>query len=620
MRRLLLGLAGTLVAGVLSLTPSAAHAETTLCSGKSFDQVMKCDPGWAVNMMFMHWRMYRGHNCTNYVAWRLTRDGVQEPSYLLGNARSWADRAKRHGVPVSTTPQVGAVGAWPGRNHIVYVEQVGPGWLLLTEDSWSSKRYRRYIARVGERNYPTKFIHFAGKNAIRGATPTVTGTPLVGQLLRANAGVWSPTGVKLTYRWLRNGIVIPGATGTMYRLARADAGKNITVSITGTYPGKLSRTASSMSTTPVSAGNITPSTPQVTGDPIVGSYLVAEPGRWSPSYVTLSYQWYAGGKKISGADERTWKVGKRRIGKTITVRVTGSGPGFKPVTAESAPSPKVVKKGQTVGRVISATPTIASTTTMMVGDRITAAPGTWGPAPVKLGVKWLRDGAVIPAARAWTYTLTRADVGKRLRVEVTGVKPAYILTRVQSAETPPVYERRLRPVAGPTIVGKPLVGETLTAATGTWLPSGAQSTVSWTRDGKPIPDARGLTYVVTTDDLKYTLGATIVTQYPKFAPDTRQLALSTPVRAVPKFTVKAVPTTEEHSKRITISVSALGRPVDGAVRIAEDGVRLNTIRLSRFAAVPYEFRADPGEYTLTLTYVGPTWLVAARQSVPVVIK
>ena len=102
MRRLLLGLAGVLTAGVVSVIPSVAHAETTLCVGTSVKSTMKCDPGWAVNMMFMHWRMYRGHNCTNYVAYRLGLDGVPEPSYLLGNAVDWAKNAKKHGVAVDS--------------------------------------------------------------------------------------------------------------------------------------------------------------------------------------------------------------------------------------------------------------------------------------------------------------------------------------------------------------------------------------------------------------------------------------------------------------------------------------------------------------------------------------
>jgi len=620
-RRLLLGLAGTLVAGVLSLTPSPAHAETTLCTGRSFDETMKCDPGWAVNMMFMHWRMYRGHNCTNYVAWRLTRDGVPEPSYRLGNASYWADRAKRNGVPVNTTPQVGAAGTWPGRNHVVYIEQVGPGWLLISEDSWSLKRYRRYIAYKGERNYPTRFIHFAGKNTIRGATPTVTGTPLVGQLLRANAGVWSPKGVKLTHRWLRNGVVISGATGKTYRLTRDDAGTRISVSVTGTYPGKLSRTAASMATAPVSAGTIRPATPQITGDPIVGSYLVAAPGAWSPSGLTLSYQWYAGGERISGADERTWKVGKKRIGKTITVRITGSGPGFKPVTAESAPSPKVVDRGQTVAKVTPGAPTINTTPTMVVGDKITVSPGTWGPAPVKLAVRWLRDGQTIPRPRSsWTYILTADDIGKRIQVEFTGTKTNFTPASARTPETPVVHPRQLRPTSLPKITGSGLVGQDLTVDPGVWLPGGTQTSVQWQRDGKPIGGATSSTYRVTKDDLRHKLSAALTTQLKGWPDDRREVPVPVTVRTTPSIGFRSIPTDREHSKRLVINASVLGKPMWGRASITRDGEVLRTVGFSRGKSAVYDYDAEPGRYTLTLKYIGPDWLVPATRDVVVIVK
>ncbi len=621
MRRLLLGLAGTLVAGMLSLTPSPAHADTTVCTGKSFDDVMKCDPGWAVNMMFMHWRMYRGHNCTNYVAWRLTRDGVPEPKYLLGNARSWADRAKRHGVPVNSTPQVGAVGAWSGRNHIVYIEQVGPGWLLISEDSWSSKRYRRYIARKGERSYPTKFIHFAGKDAIRGATPTVTGTPLVGQVLRATAGTWSPSGVKLTYRWLRNGVVIPNATATTYRLTRDDAGKTISVSITGTYPGKLSRTASSLATAPVSAGTITPATPSISGDPIVGTNLVAVAGAWNPSYVTLSYQWFADGKKISGADERVWKVDKKRAGKAITVRVTGSGPGFKPVTAESTPTPKVVKAGETVGRITAGTPTINTTSTMVVGDTITVNPGTWGPKPVTLGVRWLRNGQTISRPKvSWTYVLTAEDVGKRIQVEFTGTKTNYLAATARTPESPVVHPRQLRPARPPKISGTGLLGQDLTVDPGVWLPGGTTTTIQWKRDGKPIAGATSKTYRVTEADLRHKLSAALATQLKGWPVDKRDVAAAVTPRATPTLAFRSIPTPTEHSKRLVLNATLFGKPMWGRVSILRGDEVLRTLGFTRTKSAVYDYVAEPGRYTLTLKYVGPDWMVPATRDIVVVIK
>ena len=459
-----------------------------------------------------------------------------------------------------------------------------------------------------------------GKNAIRGATPTVTGTLLVGQLLRANAGVWSPTGTKLTYRWLRNGVVIPGATATTYRLTRADAGKNITVSITGTYPGKLARTASSMATAPVSAGTIKPATPQVTGDPIVGSYLVAVPGAWSPSYVTLSYQWYADGKAISGATERTWKVGKKRLGKAITVRVTGSGPGFKPVTAESTPSAKVVNVGETVGRVTAGTPTINATPTMVVGDKITVHPGTWGPLPVKFAVRWLRDGQTIPRpTSSWTYVLTAADVGKRIQVEFTGTKTNFLAASARTPETSVVYPRQLRPTVAPKITGSGLVGQDLTADPGVWLPSGTKTTIQWLRDGKPIQGATSSTYRVTADDLRHKISAALTSQLTGW-PVAKREVVATTVRTTPSIGFKSIPTPQEHSKRLVINASVFGKPMWGRVTIMRDGEVLRTLGFTRSKSAVYDYVAEPGRYTLTLKYVGPDWLVPATRDVVVVVK
>ena len=140
------------------LTTSPAAAQVTLCSGVSVRDVEKCDPGWAANMHFMHWNMYRGHNCTNYVAYRLKRDGVPQPSYRLGNADTWAPNAKRNGVLVDNKPEVGAVGAWPGRRHVVYVEEVGSNYLITSEDNWPGYypkgMYRKIKVFKGER--PTR--------------------------------------------------------------------------------------------------------------------------------------------------------------------------------------------------------------------------------------------------------------------------------------------------------------------------------------------------------------------------------------------------------------------------------------------------------------------------------
>lgn len=70
--------------------------------------------------------------------------------------------------------------------------------------------------------------------------------------------------------------------------------------------------------------------------------------------------------------------------------------------------------------------------TAKVGSILTAKFGTWSPKPT-LSIQWLRSGKAIVGATSPTYTLTAADLGKRIRVEVVaggiGLKK---VTRVSS--------------------------------------------------------------------------------------------------------------------------------------------------------------------------------------------
>jgi len=55
----------------------------------------------------------------------------------------------------------------------------------------------------------------------------------------------------------------------------------------------------------------------------------------------LKYQWYAGGKAISGATRSTYKVAAGRAGTTIRVRVIGSKIGYTTVARTSAATAKI---------------------------------------------------------------------------------------------------------------------------------------------------------------------------------------------------------------------------------------------------------------------------------------
>jgi hypothetical protein len=81
--------------------------------------------------------------------------------------------------------------------------------------------------------------------------PRITGTKTVGKTLTATvtpwlAGSYPTTRGTMSLQWLRNGVAIPGATATTYRLASADRRKKISVRATGRRYGYA--TASTTST------------------------------------------------------------------------------------------------------------------------------------------------------------------------------------------------------------------------------------------------------------------------------------------------------------------------------------------------------------------------------------
>lgn len=77
----------------------------------------------------------------------------------------------------------------------------------------------------------------AAKRSLKAHTPTVVGMKVQTLTLHAAVRAWGPGKVKLTYRWLRNGRPIAGATHKHYMLRWADVGKRIQVKVTGKKAG-----------------------------------------------------------------------------------------------------------------------------------------------------------------------------------------------------------------------------------------------------------------------------------------------------------------------------------------------------------------------------------------------
>ncbi|QSR28663.1 hypothetical protein CFH99_23860 [Nocardioides aromaticivorans] len=153
-------------------------------------------------------------------------------------------------------------------------------------------------------------------------TPTVIGTARVGRVLSAGTTTWGPGAVTKTYRWLRNGAPIAGATAASYKLTAADLGKKVSVRVTGAKPGYPTVVRTSAART-VALGLLTTATPRITGTPVVGRLLKASAGTWGPGTVAKTFRWYRNGVAVKGATGSSYRLTRADRGKRVTVRVTG---------------------------------------------------------------------------------------------------------------------------------------------------------------------------------------------------------------------------------------------------------------------------------------------------------
>ncbi|MDN4161439.1 Ig-like domain repeat protein [Nocardioides abyssi] len=182
--------------------------------------------------------------------------------------------------------------------------------------------------------------------------PSIAGTPKVGETLTVNAPTWSGTGTTANgYQWLRDGQPVTGATATTYVLTEADAGKAITVKVTGKRTGYADGTATSSPVT-VTADDkpLTPTVaPSIAGFAEVGRTLTASPGSWTAPDAEFTYVWRRGGVAIPGATQPTYVVQVADIGSRLTVEITAVATGFTEGAATASTAGTVARLTSTTG-------------------------------------------------------------------------------------------------------------------------------------------------------------------------------------------------------------------------------------------------------------------------------
>lgn len=451
------GLAVGLILGVLTLVaPAPAPASSSyLCVGyQGCASAGYSHAGYGNASGRMYWRMYAGHNCTNYVAYRMIKAGMstERPWSGSGMAYNWGIA---NANITDQTPTVGAV-AWWNRNsggvgssgHVAYVERViSRREIVISQDSWGGDFSWRRLVKDGS-GWPSGFIHFKDQvsKVITSTTPpTVTGTPRVGAPLSATPGGWTGGANWFGYQWLANGVDIPGAIQTTYTPTAADLGATISVRVTAKRTGYTTGVAVSAPSGAVAKGAFAVVSPTVVaGTPVVEEVLTATPGTFSPTPERAAVQWRVDGEIIPGATGSRLRLDPSLVGRKVTALTIARGDGFLKAGSYSPPA------GPVLAGSIEITRPYAVSGRSRVGETLAIQPGEFTPPDSAFYYTWLRDGAPF-GAHAPTYQLTAADVGHEISAQVRLAKGSYL----EKVQVVPVGLVRTAPTVTAKAKGRP---------------------------------------------------------------------------------------------------------------------------------------------------------------------
>jgi hypothetical protein len=219
------------------------------------------------------------------------------------------------------------------------------------------------------------------------------------------------------------GLLLAIASGLAASVAIGSASTRATTSTTSTTTTTTSSTTST-TTQPVPANT---KLPTISGTARDGSLLTARRGSWTHSPTSFAYEWLrcdVDGNNcatIASANSQRYTVTVGDVGHRLRVRVTATNRG-----GSTAATSDVTAVVQAAGNAPANTSAPSISGTPQDGQRLTVNHGRWsGTQPISFSYSWQRcDGAgancatFINQSGQTSYTLTSADVGHTIRVQV----------------------------------------------------------------------------------------------------------------------------------------------------------------------------------------------------------
>ena len=382
-----------LVAGAIVATAAPASAASRyLCSGyAACADLGFSNHGYSEKNSKSYWRMYGGHNCTNYAAYLMIKAGrsSERPWTGNGNANGWGVGMKKI---TDKTPAVGSIAWWDtgSAGHVAYVEAVlSPTEIVVSEDNWGGDFDWRVITK--DSGWPKGFIHFKDATG-DGSVPAWRAEPAVVNVwtdssartaaatttMRPGSTAW----VTLSYRntgttkwvkqslgtyetselglnWDENGTPVQtqasvaiGQSATYGFALQIPADAQDGDVFTQTFAPRRTPAGASITGAKTTISfradtrevfTVQPK-PTIGGTAAEGKLLTASAGSWKPGAPAITYKWQRNGVTIPGATKQSYTLATADVGRTVTVSVSGKASGYIPASKKSSATSTVASK------------------------------------------------------------------------------------------------------------------------------------------------------------------------------------------------------------------------------------------------------------------------------------